>query len=287
MSPWLLLDVHYLCHRAFHSAKGMSWEGRPTGVIFGFLQSIGGLMDRFNTKDVFFCFESVRSLRKELYPDYKKKRTQRERTPEEQKAYKEFIQQIQLLRTELLPKIGFKNIYSFDGFESDDVLAMLGKQADRLQQDALIISADHDMYQCVSPYVHCYNPQAGQRMTPELFKKTYGIPPSRWALCKAIAGCNTDEVAGIQGVGEKTALKFLTEGLNPESKAFSSILSPEGKAIVRRNRKLVELPFDGCPEPAILKDHVKEKNWKEVCLQFGMRSLVCKAPIPMRGYASK
>ncbi len=279
--PLLILDVSYLCHRAFHTQKGMSWKGRATGVIFGFLKSIGPLKDQFLTDRVAFCFESRESHRKKIYPDYKKKRTTRERTPEEQKSYEEFVEQIVDLKTRYLPQIGFNNCFCYPGYESDDIMAAI---ASNLGSDdsAIIVTADHDLYQCIRSNVIVFNPQQADRVDVSAFVGRYGIRPHLWAMSKAIAGCHSDEVKGVPGVGEITALKFLRGELDPESKAHASILSPEGKAIVRRNRKLVELPFDGCPTPRIQEDCVCAKAWRRVCEELGMRSIAGHPPIAIR-----
>lgn len=279
--PLLVLDVHYLAHRAFHSSQSLSWGNRPTGVIFQFLKGVTMLKDEFQTDRIAFCFEHSHLLRKDVYPPYKRKRHTKERTPEEIKSYKEFHQQIHALRDEYLPEIGFKNIFCCDGYESDDVMAGLARNS-RLDEEVILVTADSDLWQCLSPSVTIYSPQRRMLLTHEWFTNTYGIRPSQWAVVKAMAGCNGDEVTGIKGVGEKTALRYLKGDLKKESAIYQRIVSLESGMIVQRNRHLVHLPYKGCPVPDIQEDVVSKKKWLKVCESLGMHTIAKHPPVATR-----
>jgi len=286
LKTWLVLDVHYLCHRAFHSTQSLSFKDRPTGVVFGFLKSISALKDEFETDRIIFCFESRHLLRRDIYPSYKQKRNTTERTDEERVAYEGLALQISELRRRYLPRIGFKNIFSFRGYESDDVMAEIARSSycedDRKDEEIVLVTADNDMLQCLSSNVRMYSPQKRKLMTDVWFQKHYGIKPSQWAMVKAIAGCSSDEVEGIKGVGELTALKYVRRELPTASVAYQAITSPKGKEIVRRNRTLVELPYKGCPTPDLIEDEVDRGGWREVCGMLGMRSIASHPPIATR-----
>lgn len=285
MNPLLVLDVHYLCHRAFHTTQSLSWKERPTGVLFGFLKSLSYLKDEFQTDDVVFCFEHHHLIRKDIFPEYKKKR-RAEMKPEEIEAYQKLHLQINLLRKEYLPKIGFSNVFCFDGYESDDVMAMIAMSAPK-ERDVILITADNDMLQCLSENVMMYSPQKQKLFTAGNFYQTYKLAPRKWAVLKAITGCQTDEVPGIKGVGEITALKYLRGELNPSSWQYRLIRSPESKAIVRRNRQLVKLPFEGCPVPILKDDRVTKEGWGAVCEELGMKSLAQRPPVSSRKLISR
>lgn len=281
MKTWLILDVHYLCHRAFHTTQGLSHKDIPTGVIFGFLKSITALKDEFNTDRIAFCFEHPTLYRRDVYPPYKRKRHTTERTEEEVEAYHVLAVQIAELRRRYLPKIGFKNIFRYRGMESDDIMAEIARSSE-CDEEVILVTADQDMFQCLMSNVTMYSPTNRQLMTQEKFSSQYGIPPQKWAMVKAIAGCTSDEVAGIPGVGEKTAIKYINRQLSHESKAYQAITSREGKEIVRRNRPLVELPYKDCPTPRLVEDEVSVEGWKEVCEVLGMRSIAAAPPIATR-----
>lgn len=281
MRTWLIVDTHYLCHRAFHTTRDLSWKDRPTGVIFGLLKSIPYLKDDFQTDRIVFCFESPQSKRKELFPPYKQRRHNREMTDEEKEAYIGLKYQISKLQKEYLPFLGFKNVFSVSGYESDDIMAKIAAEAPP-GDDIVLVTGDMDLLQCLRPGVLLYSPQKRIACTEEDFLLTYKIVPRKWALVKAIGGCSTDEVPGVPRVGERMALAFVRKELKPESVIYQRILSPEGKAIVRRNRALVELPFPGLPDFELQEDEVSLKAWKELCAELGMKSIAGMPPIASR-----
>lgn len=275
---WLLLDVSYLCHRAYHTGKELSWKGKSTGVIFGFLKSISAFKDQFETDDVVFCFDSLISHRKLLMGGYKAKRHS-DKTPEEVEAYNLFCGQVLSLRNRYLFEIGFKNVAYFDGFEADDVIASLALNLPR-DQEAVIVSADRDLWQCLRPNVSMYSPHQRRECTYEGFMSEHGYTPSKWAVVKAIAGCSSDEVPGVRGVGELTAERFVQGKLQGGSRLHRLIVG--NKVIVRRNRRLVELPFEGCPLYRLQEDDLSSAGWRRVCGELGMKSLAGRLPVASR-----
>jgi len=280
MKKWLIVDVHYLCHRAFHSTRNLSHAEKPTGVIFGFLKSIITLKDDFLTDRIAFCFESRSLYRSDIYPEYKQKRHAK-RTPEEVEAMQALTVQIQELQHRYLPRIGFKNIFSYKGMESDDTMAAIAQEYGD-ENEIILVTADADLLQCLRQGVSMWNPSKQHLHTHVGFEAAYGIRPAQWAIVKAMAGCTSDGVKGIDRIGDVSALKYLRGELKPESAAYKKIMSAEGRAIVRRNRKLVELPFKGCPVPELLEDNVTKSGWLEVCDMLGLRSIAKHPPILTR-----
>lgn len=272
--PLLVIDSSYLCHRAFHAQRGLSWDGVPTGVVFGFLKSIRALKNEFQTDRIAFCFESRQLLRKSIFPKYKARRRKDNEDPDKMAARNELQRQIEDLKNEHLPRIGFANVFSAPGFESDDLMAALALR----ERDVILVTSDADMYQCLSPSVRMHCPTSRRLFTEKWFVNEYGIPPRKWAMVKAIAGCKGDGVPGVEGIGETTALKFIRgdEVKNPKG-AREKIL--RSKDIIRRNRRLVELPFFGTPVPRLQPDRVSRNRWDEVCAQLGFRSLMGRPPI--------
>jgi 5'-3' exonuclease len=275
--PLLVLDCHYICHRAFHSTRELAHGGKITGVVFGFLKAISFFKDQFQTDRVAFCFEHPKLYRREVYPDYKNKR--KARTDEERASYQELAIQISELRQRYLPTIGFKNIFRYRGMESDDIMAAIAANAGEMDE-VILITADSDLYQCIRENVRIYSPRAHLLLNQIWFEREYGITPRQWARVKAIAGCSGDGVPGIKGVGEITALKYLRGELPEKHLAYRSI--QEGSDIIKRNRSLVKLPFKGCPVPEMQDDKISKKGWLEVCDQLGMRSLAQHPPVAIR-----
>lgn len=272
-SPLLVLDSHYLCHRAFHVTQGLSWEGKATGVVFHFLKTITSLKNEFLTDRIAFCFEHPHLFRREIYPSYKMRR--KERTAREEAGRTQLAIQISELRKRYLPEIGFKNIFCFRGFESDDIMASIALNCPP-DEEVILVTSDSDLYQCLDQKVSIYTPQKQMILSLRWFVKKYGIFPKRWAQVKAMAGCSTDEVQGIKGVGELTALAYLKGELGEHTRAYKAIISLDSQALVRRNRELVCLPFKGCPVPCIQDDEANDRTWRKVCLSLGMRTIATR-----------
>jgi DNA polymerase-1 len=277
MTPWLVIDVSYLCYRAFYTTKDLSWKGKATGTIFGFLKSITSLKDQFATDTVAFCFEHPHLLRRDIYPAYKAHRHAKQRTPLEEQALKGLREQITALRKDYLQRIGFKNVFCSDGYESDDIMAAIAFSAPK-EQDVILVTADADLWQCLRSNVSIWNPQKQKLQTKAWFFGEYGFRPSQWGLVKALAGCKGDGVEGIPRVGEKTACKLIMSPCRLERRE---------REIYLRNLQLVQLPFVGCPVPRLQQDKISKQGWIEVCSELGMKSLAGKVPVSTRSYGRK
>jgi len=280
---YLLLDCNYLCHRAKWSTGGLTYDGDAIGVIYGFLKSLSGFQDLFNTSNFVFCWDSETSKRKEIYPEYKAQREKKEYTDEEIEFDRAFRKQMKKLRTTYLPMIGFRNVFVQKGYESDDIIASICCQKNKsIDNEFVIISSDKDLYQCISPSVSFYNPQTSKILTFQGFKKKYGIESYEWGNVKSLAGCTTDNVKGIEGIGEIRAIQFLNGNLNPKSKAMQNIKNPDSDEILFRNQKLVILPFEGTQQFKLRRDNLSEQGWRQVTKLLGMKSIRDRMPFGKR-----
>ena len=269
---YLILDCNYLAHRAKHVFGDLSYKGSVTGVVYGFLKDLITLSERFNTQRFVFCWDSKTSKREEIYPLYKAHRRAIEYTKEEQEFYKAFQSQMYLLRTEYLPTIGFKNIFHQEGYESDDIIAAIAKGIIPKLEEAIIVTADGDLFQCIRSNITMYNPATHKELTLSGFRKISRIHPKKWAKVKAIAGCTTDNVKGIVGVGGKSAIAYLRGELKHSHYRYKNIKAG-WKDIVLRNRALVELPFKGTKTPKLIQDNISQKGWNKVTKKLGMKSI--------------
>jgi DNA polymerase I len=278
----LLLDANFLSHRAFHALPGLSYNDVPTGVVFGFLRDVVNLMDQFDTESVAFCFDFPgRTLREDLLPSYKSTRRDRHlaATPSEQKAQKSLRKQIKKLETDYLPAIGFRNVFSQEGYEADDIIASLCQTIDG-DDNIVVVSSDKDLFQLLSGRVSIWNPARKKRVTLQSFFKEWGVYPDQWPMVKALAGCSTDDVPGIDGIGEKTAAKFVAGALNPQTKTYEKILM--GYKTCKKNLKLVRLPMKGTGKFKLRKDKVTQEKWETVAEELGLHSMKNDPPIPTR-----
>jgi DNA polymerase-1 len=270
---WLLLDCNYLCHRAFHAFKELEYKEVATGVLFGFLHDVSSLVSTFDTPRLVFCFDSSRSVRKKVLPSYKSSRkTRHDAEPDEDREKrKELQRQISIIRKQILPKLGYRNIFYQVGYEADDIIGSIVKRSLSKKDEAIIVSSDQDLYQLLRDNVSIYNPHQHKTTTNESFFVHYKIPPKWWPDVKAIAGCSTDDVLGIKGIGEKTAIKYLRNKLGKTTRAYFNIENDDG--IVYRNMRIVQLPYPGTQTFDLLDDMLDVEAWKEITEEYGMHSI--------------
>lgn len=283
--PWLLLDCNYLAHRSFHSlGDTLTFNETPTAVIYGFLRDVTILMEEFSTDRVVFAWDFGYGKRLELLPGYKssRERSHQNDTEEEKQSRSNFQYQVRKLRELYLRNLGFRNVYFQEGYEADDIIASIVRNTLTPDDTAIIVSTDKDLWQLINVNVCCYNPHTRRLLDRDEFMKKWGIEPALWANVKALAGCATDDVPGIRGVGDLTAVKWFRSQLKPDSVAFRKI-NGEGIAIHNRNIKLVRLPFEGCEKFELVEDCVTPERWREVADRLGMQSLRDIVPGMPRG----
>lgn len=271
---YLILDCNYLAYRAKYIFGDLSYAGSVTGVIYGFLRDVVNLMERFETRRVVFCWDSRYKKRREIFPDYKAHREQKEKTPEEEEFEKTFFQQIRALRKRHLPTIGFRNIFQQKGYEADDIIAAVCLYIIPDLSEGIIVTADQDLFQLIRKNIKWFNPRTGELITLGSFKKKFGIHPHKWAKVKAIAGCVSDNVPGIEGVGNKTAIKYVKNELSETSKKYTDI-KRGWNSIVLRNIRLVELPYAGIkyPKLKLRNNTLNQSNWDRITKSLGMKSI--------------
>lgn len=276
---WLILDCNYLCHRAKHVFGELNHADSATGVVYGFLRDILTLSERFDTSRFVFCWDKGESRRKDMFPQYKARRRRHEKLTKDEIAFeKAFRRQIYLLRTRYLPTIGFRNIFHQDGYESDDIIASICHSLVPDLEQAVIVSADQDLFQLIQHNVIWYNPRSREIVSLQRFKKKFGIRPKQWAKVKAIAGCSSDNVPGVEGVGEITALRYIKKNLQYTHAKYKAIKA-NWRSVVLRNKPLVLLPFKGTKVFKLSLDHPTQQGWNEVTRKLGMKSIRYKAVI--------
>jgi DNA polymerase I len=230
--PKIVVDCNNMAYRAFYTTGVLD-----LGIVFGFLATILDLSETLESNQFIFCWDSNHSYRKEVYPKYK---TRPDKTEEEQIKLEEAKIQFKMLRKEVLPELGFTNVFVCPGYEADDLMAFVVKQ---FPDEYVIVSGDEDLYQVLSEDVSIYQPIPKKLVTKESFESDYGISSSEWSKVKSLAGCTSDTVTGIQGVGEKTAIKYLTGNLT-KGKVFDRI-EEQKDGMVSTNLPIVSLPYKG------------------------------------------
>ncbi len=265
---WLVLDVSNLAYIAVYAFGDLSYEGAGTGAAFGIFRNVLELTDLYSVDGVVFCFDRGHDVRKKIYQEYKGNRL--DRRSETRELHKAVVRQLYRLRTRHLPAMGFKNILWQDDYEADDVMASVCLSLGE-HDEAIVVTTDEDLYQSLNQRVIIWNPRRKKPITEESFRASYGIDPALWPMVKAIAGCSSDNVRGVKGVGEKTAIKYLCGSLKPSTVAFQAIVRSNDK--IERNLKLVTLPFPGTKTFELKRDRVTVRKWDIVMEELGMKTL--------------
>lgn len=273
VNTWALIDVLNMAHRALYSLGKLSGEELETGITFAFFEQLRITIrdGRVWTNKIALCFDSKISYREMAYPPYKKKRKEN-KTDDEIKQREIMDRQIGLLAKKYLPKIGFR-MFRQAGLEADDIMAKIAlKFRGRDNLRAIILTADGDLCQCITNNVHWYDTCRDNYLTPLTFQDKKGCKPNAYAMVKAIAGCATDNVEGVKGVGEKTAIEFIDGNLPISFKRYLAIISETGNAIMKRNIPLVKLPHAKTKPIKLRKPIYNPDAFFEMCEELGMYS---------------
>ena len=196
-----LIDGHYYAYRFFFAMPPLTGPGgRPTGVTYAFANMLRDL--RFNPEITHWMavFDTARSFRNDLDPQYK---AHRDPTPEI------LLTQLPDVRT-LLAATGCPSIER-DGFEADDILVTYAKQAAAAGFEVRMLTRDKDVDQALSDRIRTWDPGKSLLRGPAELLAEKGIRPDQVVDYLCMIGDSADNVAGIHGVGPKTATKLLTE----------------------------------------------------------------------------
>jgi len=203
----LLFDGHALVHRAFHALPPLTQpkSGELVNAVYGFASTLLKVFADFKPTHWAVAFDRpTPTFRHKMFEEYK---AQRPAAPEELKSQIKMVHQ--LVETFHIP------VFEIDGFEADDVLGTLSKQADEQGIETIIVTGDNDMLQAVLPRVKALAPRRTFTDTilydEEAVEQKYGIKPEQLADLKALAGDVSDNIPGLPGVGPKTAAKLLQQ----------------------------------------------------------------------------
>jgi DNA polymerase-1 len=277
MKKCIILDVSNLAYRALHTVGELTHPDNPneyTGVLYQLWQTCLQLERMYRTHNFAFAFDSRQSLRQEAYLPYKQKRKAEREAKEaaDPKAKQErqgMHRQIDRM-PQLLTRIGALNIFGQTGYEADDMIGSIVVHNPSVQ--LVIVSTDADLYQLLRPDVLIYNPVNHKQVTEESFRAEWGISPIQWASVKAWTGCASDNVEGIPGVAEKTAIKWLNGQIKPENKKYD--LFSNGLDIYTRNKPLVTLPYPGTQANVLQEQPPRRLNWNLLAETIGSTNYV-------------
>jgi DNA polymerase-1 len=197
-----------MAYRAFFALPAENFttaQGQHTNAIYGFATMLLSLLSSENPTHVAVAFDvSRKTFRSEIFPEYKANRA---KTPDEFRSQMSYLH-------ELVTAFGITS-FEVDGFEADDIIATIAKQAERENAEVFICTGDRDSFQLVNEKTTVLYPKRGvsdlTRMTPDAVQEKYGMSPEQYPDFAALRGDPSDNLPSVPGVGEKTAAKWIVE----------------------------------------------------------------------------
>lgn len=292
---FIVIDGNSLMHRAFYGIpKLTNSKGFHTNVIYGFVNMLNKIIEEYKPYYIGIAFDrKAPTFRHAEYAEYKAGR---------QKMPEEMAEQIPVLK-EVIAAMNIKQV-ELDGFEADDIIGTITKYCDDMNIPALIVTGDRDALQLISENVHTLITKKGISEMEEYdtgkLQEAYGLTPLQIIDLKGLMGDASDNIPGVPGVGEKTALELIHQFGNVENvlentsnikknKVRENIENNKEQALFSKKLATIvrDVPIGFNIEEYSLKDADKEK----LCgffSELGFKSLIEKmcsgvsAPEPVR-----
>ena len=288
MSKLLLVDGNSIINRAFFAVIGRAPmtapDGTPTGALNGFFNTLLSVKDEIDPDKICVLFDlKAPTFRHKMYPDYKAQR---------KGMMPELSAQMPIAK-EILDLIGIKRM-EMEGYEADDLIGTLSLLGANQGDKVFILSGDHDDFQLIDDNVSVILPQSGKGKPPrvlfdrEMFEETYNVKPEVFVYVKALMGDNSDNIKGVEKVGEKTAFKLIADYGSIDG-IFDNLdkLTPSLRSHVSESRELIDMNIKLCtilrdvpvpygPEQTEFKDIADPQGLHDKLASLGLRSLIKK-----------
>ena len=288
MSKLLLVDGNSIINRAFFAVIGRAPmtapDGTPTGALNGFFNTLLSVKDEINPDKICVLFDlKAPTFRHKMYPDYKAQR---------KGMMPELSAQMPIAK-EILDLIGIKRM-EMEGYEADDLIGTLSLLGANQGDKVFILSGDHDDFQLIDDNVSVILPQSGKGKPPrvlfdrEMFEETYNVKPEVFVYVKALMGDNSDNIKGVEKVGEKTAFKLIADYGSIDG-IFDNLdkLTPSLRSHVSESRELIDINIKLCtilrdvpvpygPDQTDFKDIADPQGLHDKLASLGLRSLIKK-----------
>ncbi|NTU70006.1 DNA polymerase I, partial [bacterium] len=288
----LLIDANALVHRAFHALPPLTTkEGELINAVYGFslilLKAIADIKPQY----IAIAFDYPKpTFRHKMYKEYKATR---------QKAPDELIEQFSRIK-EVINALSFP-IFEQEGFEADDIVGTLSREAEKQGLNSIIVTGDSDEIQLVNSSTGVYIMRRGFTDTvlynEKMVKDKYeGLSPSQLIDIKTLCGDKSDNIIGVAGVGDKTAHNLiktfgttenLIQNIDKNTKKISEIkprileLLKNSKDLITRNKKLVTIITDMPLRLDLKKSDINnydKESATQVFNKYGFKTLLAKLP---------
>lgn len=284
MKKVILVDGNNLLFRSYYATAYSgsimrNSKGFPTNGLFGFVNMINKIIHDEKPEYMLVAFDIGKTFRHEKYDSYK---GGRDETPNELKM------QFPVAK-EILTAMGIKYL-EVVGYEADDIIGTYAKMIDENDDfEGLIVSSDKDLLQLISKdvTVKLLKSKDYIMMNPTTFKENYGIEPLRMTDLKGLMGDASDNIPGVKGIGEKTAIKLLSQYDNLENlydhiddiKGATKTKLVDGKQSAFESREIAtiyrEVPVDLTLEDIKYKE-VYTEELVNLYLELGFNSFIKK-----------
>ncbi len=262
-NPLVLVDGSSYLYRAYYAPPHLTnSKGEATGAVYGVVNMLRSLLTRYQPSHIAVVFDAKgKTFRNDMYSEYK---AQRPPMPDDLRSQIEPLHRI--IRALGLPLI------SISGVEADDVIGTIARQASLENRAVLISTGDKDMAQLVDENVTLINTMTDTIMGPEEVTSKFGVGPDRIIDLLALMGDKADNIPGLPGVGEKTALAMLTGAgsvsnllAEPEKVAELGFRGSKTMAAkIIENADMLKLSY----ELATIKTDVElEQDWHELTIK--------------------
>ena len=251
-APLILVDGSSYLYRAFHALPPLvTSSGHPTGAVKGVIAMMRRMMKDFPDSPIVVIFDAKgKTFRDDLYVEYK---SHRPAMPDDLRLQIEPIHKI-------IEAMGLPMLI-IDGVEADDVIGTLAVEAASQQRNVVISTGDKDMAQLVGPYVSLINTMTNTHMDRQGVVDKFGIPPELIIDYLALVGDKSDNIPGVPGVGEKTALAIL-QGIGGFADIYKDV------------KKIADLEFRGAkniPDKMLEHKELADLSYKLATIKINVQ----------------
>ena len=198
----LIIDFNNVLFTSYYGQKLINQHGYNVNAVKGFFTKLKNLKDIFDPDFIVFArdLSRVKTFRRKLFPDYK---AQRKPMDPDIFSQMKMAQQIVAL-------LGF-SIISHELYEADDIMGMISRFGEEHEMDSIIISSDRDMYQLITDHTFVMSPRNSDLIDKNYLQEHYQLTPDQWIELKILQGDRSDNIPGIPGIGEVTALQLIQQ----------------------------------------------------------------------------
>jgi len=267
----VLIDANNTCFRVGWANKHLTNNGEPTGVIFGFFKELLAVWKRWKDAKIAVVWDSGYEYRLKLSQDaikegiitaeqgyYKQNRERKREKEEAEGKVNDLVESVDIQKPTLKEILDLTLVHQIqvEGCEADDVIGSLAKMHSDRGDIVNIISSDKDMFQLLNENTSILSISKKGGMSYDAFRGEFGLTPQQWIDIGALAGDSGDNIHGVKGIAEKTAIKMLEEaqeglGIEQGTAGYKEIIKwlnskdkkkkKEEKAL--ESQKIIELAY--------------------------------------------